>query len=100
MTGATFGLITEGANAAGAYLTGAVPHRRIGGERIAQAGLNAEFDTHQPQQPALVIDLGFGAADHPAPFAGGMAHAMQTFEQRCFAGDMIADRSLHSGHVV
>jgi NADH-quinone oxidoreductase subunit G len=42
LSGATLGLITEGANAAGAYLTGAVPHRRIGGEPIAQAGLNAK----------------------------------------------------------
>ena len=42
VSGAALGLITEGANAAGAYLTGAVPHRRIGGERIAQAGLNAK----------------------------------------------------------
>jgi NADH-quinone oxidoreductase subunit G len=35
MCGATVGLITEGANAAGAYLAGAVPHREPGGAPVA-----------------------------------------------------------------
>jgi NADH-quinone oxidoreductase subunit G len=40
-TGATFGVIAEGANAAGAYLAGAVPHREAGGGAVAQPGLSA-----------------------------------------------------------
>ncbi len=39
--GASLGFITEGANAAGAYLAGAVPHRLAGGVKSAQTGLNA-----------------------------------------------------------
>ncbi|MFO7278293.1 MAG: NADH-quinone oxidoreductase subunit NuoG [Pseudomonadota bacterium] len=39
--GASFGEIAEGANAAGAYLAGAVPHRTAGGRPVASAGLNA-----------------------------------------------------------
>jgi NADH-quinone oxidoreductase subunit G len=38
---ASLGLITEGANAAGAYLAGAVPHRSAGGVTAAATGLPA-----------------------------------------------------------
>ena len=38
---ASVGCITEGANAAGAYLAGAVPHREPGGAAAAAPGLNA-----------------------------------------------------------
>jgi NADH-quinone oxidoreductase subunit G len=41
LCGASFGCITEGANAAGAYLAGVVPHRNPGGAAIATAGLSA-----------------------------------------------------------
>ncbi len=41
LTGASLGLITEGANAAGAYLAGAVPHRQAGGGPSASVGLSA-----------------------------------------------------------
>jgi NADH-quinone oxidoreductase subunit G len=40
-TGATLGVLAEGANAAGAYLAGAVPHRDAGGEVPSLPGLNA-----------------------------------------------------------
>jgi NADH-quinone oxidoreductase subunit G len=41
LTGASFGRIAEGANAAGAYLAGAVPHRKAGGKALATGGLTA-----------------------------------------------------------
>jgi NADH-quinone oxidoreductase subunit G len=41
LTGGTFGVLAEGANAAGAYLAGAVPHREAGGRACASAGLSA-----------------------------------------------------------
>ena len=41
LTGASFGLLAEGANAAGAYLAGAVPHREAGGKPAASTGLSA-----------------------------------------------------------
>ena len=39
---ASVGFITEGANAAGAYLAGAVPHREPGGAPATSVGLNAQ----------------------------------------------------------
>jgi NADH-quinone oxidoreductase subunit G len=41
LTGARLGLITEGPNAAGAYLAGAVPHRQPGGTPAPSPGLAA-----------------------------------------------------------
>jgi len=41
LTGASFGRISEGANAAGAYLAGAVPHRAAGAKPLTQPGLAA-----------------------------------------------------------
>jgi NADH-quinone oxidoreductase subunit G len=41
LCGATFGCFTEGPNAAGAYLAGAIPHREPGGAPLAAAGLSA-----------------------------------------------------------
>jgi NADH-quinone oxidoreductase subunit G len=41
LTGANLGRISEGANAAGAYLAGAVPHRSAGGKPLTEPGLTA-----------------------------------------------------------
>jgi len=41
VTGASFGVLAEGGNAAGAYLAGAIPHREAGGKVAAAKGLNA-----------------------------------------------------------
>jgi NADH-quinone oxidoreductase subunit G len=46
-TGASFGVVAEGANAAGAYLAGAVPHRAAGGGHVEQPGLSAFEMLHQ-----------------------------------------------------
>jgi NADH-quinone oxidoreductase subunit G len=48
ITGASFGVIAEGGNAAGAYLAGAVPHRVAGGKSAEKAGLSAAEMLQQP----------------------------------------------------
>ena len=40
VTGASLGVLAEGANAAGAYLAGAVPHREAGGKPVSSMGLS------------------------------------------------------------
>ncbi|HVY79635.1 MAG TPA: NADH-quinone oxidoreductase subunit NuoG, partial [Steroidobacteraceae bacterium] len=47
-TGATFGVLAEGGNAAGAYLAGAVPHREPGAKPAATTGLNANEMLKKP----------------------------------------------------
>jgi NADH-quinone oxidoreductase subunit G len=65
LTGASVGCITEGANAAGAYLAGAVPHRDPGGAPAATAGLSARAML-EAGLPAYVL---LGGLDPAADFA-------------------------------
>ncbi|HEY8509177.1 MAG TPA: NADH-quinone oxidoreductase subunit NuoG [Steroidobacteraceae bacterium] len=48
LIGASFGVLAEGANAAGAYLAGAVPHREAAGREATNVGLNAYEMLHRP----------------------------------------------------
>ncbi|MFO7602399.1 MAG: NADH-quinone oxidoreductase subunit NuoG [Gammaproteobacteria bacterium] len=41
LTGASLGSLTEGANSAGAWLAGAIPHRQAAGDKAAAGGQNA-----------------------------------------------------------
>ena len=63
---ASFGQITEGANAAGAYLAGAVPHRAAGGAASASIGLAAPAML-AARLKAYVL---FGGIDPAADLAG------------------------------
>jgi len=56
---ASVGFITEGANAAGAYLAGAVPHREPGGKPASSTGLPARAMLDSPRK-AYVL---FGGVD-------------------------------------
>jgi NADH-quinone oxidoreductase subunit G len=62
---ASVGCITEGANAAGAYLAGAVPHRSPGGAPAATSGLSARAML-ESALPAYVL---FGGIDPASDFA-------------------------------
>ncbi len=55
LSGATLGRITEGGNAAGAYLAGAVPHREAGGKSVAEAGLTAAAMLREPLRAYLLV---------------------------------------------
>jgi NADH-quinone oxidoreductase subunit G len=55
ITGASFGVIAEGGNAAGAYLAGAVPHRDAGGKPAAAAGLAATEMLRQPLKAYMLF---------------------------------------------
>jgi NADH-quinone oxidoreductase subunit G len=62
---ASAGCITEGANAAGAYLAGAVPHRESGGAPAAAVGLSARAML----ESALKAYVLFGGFDAVSDFA-------------------------------
>jgi NADH-quinone oxidoreductase subunit G len=65
LSGASVGCITEGANSAGAYLAGAVPHREPGGATVATPGLSARAML----ESALKSYVVFGAVDPASDFA-------------------------------
>src|SRR6185312_13031465 len=54
ITGASFGVIAEGGNAAGAYLAGAVSHREPGGKPAQKPGLTAAEMLREPL-PAYLL---------------------------------------------
>jgi NADH-quinone oxidoreductase subunit G len=72
LSGASVGVITEGANAAGAYLAGAVPHREPGGEAAAAVGLSARAMFESPLKAYLL----FGGIDPLNDLAGAPAAAL------------------------
>jgi NADH-quinone oxidoreductase subunit G len=65
LCGASVGCITEGANSAGAYLAGAVPHREPGGAPVSAPGLSARGML----ESALKAYVLFGAVDPACDFA-------------------------------
>jgi len=65
LSGASVGCVTEGANSAGAYLAGAVPHREPGGAPAAAVGLSARAML-EAALPAYVL---LGGLDPACDFA-------------------------------
>jgi len=55
VTGASLGVLAEGANAAGAYLAGAVPHREAGGKPATSSGLTAADMLARPLKSYLLL---------------------------------------------
>jgi NADH-quinone oxidoreductase subunit G len=55
LCGASAGCITEGPNAAGAYLAGAVPHREAGGTPLKSAGLSARQMLESPLKAYVML---------------------------------------------
>jgi NADH-quinone oxidoreductase subunit G len=75
LCGASVGVITEGANSAGAYLAGAVPHREPGGAPAAPGGLSSRAML----ESALKAYVLFGGID-PANDLAAAATALETAE--------------------
>ncbi|HTC16789.1 MAG TPA: NADH-quinone oxidoreductase subunit NuoG [Steroidobacteraceae bacterium] len=55
LCGASLGYISEGSNAAGAYLAGAIPHREAGGKALARPGRNAREMLATPLKAYLLV---------------------------------------------
>jgi NADH-quinone oxidoreductase subunit G len=96
-TGATLGVLAEGANAAGAYLAGAVPHREPGGIKSASVGRNGRELLSRPGKATLL----FGGVE---PWADGLtADALKSLGTSEFivAATPYADDNLKSvAHVL
>jgi len=71
-TGARLGFLPEGANAVGATLAGAVPHRGVGGRAVARPGL-AAAEMFNERLRAYVLVGGIEYADVAQPAAAESA---------------------------
>lgn len=49
--------LTEGANAAGAWIAGAVPHREMGGKPVTSPGLDAQAMWLQPRKGYILLNV-------------------------------------------
>jgi len=57
ITGATLGYLSEGANAAGAALAGATPHRGPGGKGVGRAGFDARAMLETPRSAYILFGI-------------------------------------------
>lgn len=56
-TSSTFGFLTEGGNAAGAWLTGVLPHRKAGGAAINNPGFDAKAMFEDPRHAYVLLNV-------------------------------------------
>ncbi len=58
LSGASIGVLTDGANSAGAWLAGAIPHRGPAGEKLEKLGLHAKaMLTNKPSKMYLLLNM-------------------------------------------
>lgn len=77
LAGARLGYLTQGANGAGGWLAGAVPHRQAGAKAAAKPGLGAVAMLTEPRKAYLLhgVEPEFDCAD-----TARAAHAMRSAE--------------------
>lgn len=56
-TGAKIGFLTEGSNAAGAWIAGMLPHREAAGQHVEQEGLDAQTMFAQPRSAYVMMGV-------------------------------------------
>ena len=78
-TGAKLGFVTEGANTAGAHLAGVLPHRGLGGEPRAAAGMDAQTMLAKGLETLITLNLEPGA-DITAQGEHGFVAAMTAYD--------------------
>lgn len=57
LTNAKLGLLTDGANSAGAWIAGAIPHRQVDGKHINHFGLSAHEMLEKPRKAYLLMNV-------------------------------------------
>lgn len=85
LSGASFGYLTDGANTAGAWLAGAVPHRLANGEAVSTPGHHAGDMLSRPMGAMLLLnvepefDSAYGEEANRAIAEGDFVIAMAPF---------------------
>lgn len=96
LTQGKLSFLTEGANGAGAWLAGAVPHRQAGGQAINHAGLNAHEMLAKPRKAYVLLNV------EPQDCANAhQAHAALTQAECVIALSMYRDPVLEQcAHII
>ncbi|MDE0458450.1 MAG: NADH-quinone oxidoreductase subunit NuoG [Chromatiales bacterium] len=91
LTGVTLGTLDEGANPAGAWIAGAVPHRGANGAPMKRAGLDARamievgLDAYVVMGLEPELDCADGARAREALSAAGFVVSLSTFRSEAMA---------------
>ena len=93
-TGATFAMLPERGNTAGAWLAGVVPHRIAGGKPASKVGLNAREMLEKPLKNYLLVgvELEFDAAN-PAQAVKALASADGVVSVSSFLSDSVREHA-------
>lgn len=93
-TGATFSMLPERGNTAGAWLTGVVPHRFAGGKDAPKTGLNAQDMLAKSLKHYLLVgvELEFDAAN-PAQAVKSLAGADGVVSVSAFLSDSVREHA-------
>jgi len=76
-SGATFGVLTDGANSAGGWLAGVLPHRGPAGSKVSTAGLDAHAMLTTPRKGYLLFAV---EPEHDCADAAAASSAMNAAE--------------------
>lgn len=96
-TGAVLGYLTDGANSAGAWLAGMVPHRQAAGKAAATTGLDARAMLEQPRRAYLLLNV------EPEYDCADSHGALQAMEQADFVislGMYASENTRHYADVI
>jgi NADH-quinone oxidoreductase subunit G len=96
LTGASVGFVTEGANSAGAYLAGAVPHREPGGAAVPTPGLSARAMLESRLKGYAL----FGGIDPAEDLAAGAAASLAAADFVLAATSHLSESLAAAAHVV
>lgn len=77
-TNGQIGFMTDGANSAGGFLAGAIPHRHAGGGAINHLGLSAYAMLEKPRKAYLLLNV------EPELDCANSHHALNAFKQAKF----------------
>ena len=90
-TGASFGVLAEGANAAGAFLAGVVPHRDVGGKSIVSPGLSSVEMLRRPLKAYVLFGVEPWADALDSETAKVLREAELVIAITPFASDMLRE---------
>ncbi len=87
-SGSVFGTLSNGANASGAWLAGATPHRAAGGEAVEQPGMNVAQMLTNPPVAVMLLNV---EPDADVNQASAMMNALEQAEHVIAVNSFVSD---------
>jgi NADH-quinone oxidoreductase subunit G len=85
----TVGYLTEGANAAGAWIAGAIPHRGVAGSKLEKNGLDAQAILSDTLKAFVLLNVEAEDCANPVMFSHALQHAEFVMALATFKNPML-----------